>query len=164
MNGESEVNAIAIAVIASIPVPIQAATPTVDVVLPPRTMNHMDPETRATHARLEAWGKWARDSGIQAWPKRTMLGRMIEEGPSGASQQGKPPIAMPRDVADVDAAVGHLGAIDKQVIQTYYLRWEPKEVMARRNSMRVRQFDNVLRRARWRITGYLAALNTASNW
>lgn len=119
--------------------------------------NRMDPETKIVHERLEGWGRWARDSEIRAWPQATYLHRWSEQGIHGASQQGKPPIAMPEAVAVVDAAVCSLGAVDKAIIQTYYLRWEPIEVMARRHHMRVRQFQNVLRRARWRILGYIDA-------
>jgi hypothetical protein len=121
-----------------------------------RTMNHMDPETKAVHARLEAWGKWAREGALHAWPRRTILGRLIDKDALGVDQQGKPPISMPDDIAVVDGAVARLVATDKQCVQTYYLRWEPIEVMARRNGMRTRQFQNVLRRARWRISLMLA--------
>lgn len=86
-----------------------------------------------------------------------MLGRVMEQGASGASQQGRPPVQIPEAVAIVDAAVCRLAAVDRSVIQTYYLRWEPIEAMARRHQMRVRQFQTVLRRARWRILGYIDA-------
>jgi hypothetical protein len=82
---------------------------------------------------------------------------MIEQGPRGASQQGRPPVEIPEAIAVVDAAVCRLGAVDRRVIQIYYLHWEPIEVMARRSDMRVRQFQNILRRARWRILGYIDA-------
>jgi hypothetical protein len=122
-------------------------------------MNRMDPDTKAAHLRLEEWGKWAKDAETRAWPNRTLLGRVIDEG-FGAGQSTRPPIHMPPEVATVDAAVCRLGAIDRLVILTYYVRWEPIEVMARRSHMRVRQFQNVLRRARWRICGYLDAAET----
>lgn len=122
----------------------------------PRYLNHMDPETRRVHARLEEWGRWSRDAEVRPYPAVTLLGRVIEQGISGASQS-RPPIAMPDAVAVVDAAIGKLGAIDKRVVQTYYLRWESPEVMARRLQMRLRQFQAVLRRARWRIGGFLDA-------
>lgn len=118
--------------------------------------NRMDPDTKMVHLRLEEWGKWAKGSEAKAWPQTTMLGRVIEQGP-GASQSGRPPVEMPDPVAVVDAAVSRLGAIDRGVVQTYYIRWEPIEVMARRKHMRVRQFQNVLRRARWRILGFIEA-------
>jgi hypothetical protein len=122
-----------------------------------RTMNHMDPETKLVHARLEEWGSWAKDAEIRAWPSITPMGRMVEEGPHGAGQQTKPPISMPDTVAQIDSAVAKLGAIDKMVIKRYYQCWQPIEVMARLSGMRVRQFQNVLRRSRWRIIGYLDA-------
>lgn len=119
--------------------------------------NRMDTDTRIVHERLEQWGRWARDSEARAWPEATLLGRVIEQGANGASQSGRPPVQIPDAVAIVDAAVCRLGAIDRGVVQTYYLRWEPIDVMARRHSMRVRQFQNVLRRARWRILGFIEA-------
>lgn len=119
--------------------------------------NRMDPDTKLVHSRLEEWGRWAKDSEIRAWPAMTLLARVIEQGEVAAGQQGRPPVCMPPAVAIVDAAVCRLNATDKGVIQTYYLRWEPIEVMARRHHMRVRQFQNVLRRARWRILGYIDA-------
>jgi len=129
----------------------------VEVVMRDVRANRMDTDTRIVHERLEQWGRWAKDSEANAWPKSTLLGRVIEQGANGASQQGKPPVQIPEPVAVVDAAVSRLGAVDRGVIQTYYLRWEPIEVMARRHQMRVRQFQNVLRRARWRILGYIDA-------
>jgi hypothetical protein len=120
-----------------------------------RTMNHMDSDTKLVHARLEEWGRWAKDADAHAWPSITYLGRWIEQGIDGAVQQGKPPIAMPDTVSVVDAAVCKLNEIDRAIIKTYYLKWEPIEVMARRHHMRVRQFQSVLRRARWRIQGFI---------
>lgn len=119
--------------------------------------NRMDPDTKMVHSRLESWGRWAKDGEARAWPAMTLLARVIEQGQVAAGQQGRPPVAMPQDIAVVDAAVCRLGAVDRGVIQTYYLRWEPIEVMARRHRMRVRQFQNVLRRARWRILGFIDA-------
>lgn len=119
--------------------------------------NRMDADTKLVHARLEEWGKWAKGGEAHAWPSITYLGRWIEQGIDGAIQQGRPPVSMPQPVAVIDAAVSRLGAVDRAVIQTYYLRWEPIEIMARRHRMRVRQFQNVLRRARWRILGFIDA-------
>lgn len=123
-----------------------------------RTMNAMDPETKAVHLRLEAWGAWARDSGIRAWPQTTVLGRVIEEGPHGALSTGRPPTDMSDEVAHVDAAVAHLGEVDRRVIRKYYLEWAPPEAMAATLRMRLASFRAVLKRARWRIGGFLAAI------
>jgi DNA-directed RNA polymerase specialized sigma24 family protein len=123
-----------------------------------RVMNHMDPDTKAVHARLEAWGAWARDGEIRAWPVATMLARVIEQGTAGAAQGGRPPVAMPDEIAAVDAAVCTLGDIDKQAVRLYYIKWAPIEVHARKLGMRERQFRNVMRRARWRLAARLNLL------
>jgi DNA-directed RNA polymerase specialized sigma24 family protein len=123
-----------------------------------RVTSHMDPETKVVHGRLEAWGAWARDSEIRAWPVATLLGRMIDQQAAGAAQSGRPPVAMPDDIAAVDAAVCRLNAIDKQAIQLYYIKSLPVEIHARKMHMRVRQYQNVLRRARWRLAMFLGLL------
>lgn len=123
-----------------------------------RVTNHMDPETVAVHSRLEAWGAWARDAEIRAWPAVTLLGRMIDQQAAGAAQQGRPPIAMPEEIAVVDAAVCTLGDVDKQAVRLYYIKWAPVEAHARKLGMRPRQFQNVLRRARWRLAARLGLL------
>jgi DNA-directed RNA polymerase specialized sigma24 family protein len=123
-----------------------------------RVLNHMDPDTKAVHARLESWGAWARDGEIRAWPVATMLARVIEQGTAGAAQGGRPPVAMPDEIAAVDAAVCTLTSIDKQAINLYYIKWAPIESHARKMHMRPRQFQNVLRRARWRLAARLKLL------
>jgi hypothetical protein len=122
-----------------------------------RRINHMDPETKQVHLRLEAWGAWAKESEIRAWPSITILGRMMEQG-SGAGQQGRPPISMPEEISQVDAAVCKLGDIDRRAVKLYYIKWAPIEIHARALKMRPRQFQNVLRRARWRLALVLGAL------
>lgn len=123
-----------------------------------RAMNHMDPETRDVHARLEHWADWVRDHPLQAFPPRTMLGRVIEEGLHGAGASGAPPSPeFPPAVALVERAVLALCVIDQRVIRQYYLAWGTAEAHARACRMSVRQFRNVLKRARWRLSGYLAA-------
>jgi hypothetical protein len=129
----------------------------------PRTMNRMDDDTKRVHVRLEQWGRWARNIGISAWPPITVLGRVMEEGPHGSLSIGKPPTTMPEAVAHCDAAVAKLGDVDRRVIRKYYIEWAPIEVMAKDLRMRESNFRAVLRRARWRISGYLAAIENANN-
>jgi DNA-directed RNA polymerase specialized sigma24 family protein len=126
----------------------------------PRTMNRMDDETKLVHARLEQWGRWARNDGIRAWPPVTILGRVMEEGPHGSRATGKPPTALPDVIAHCDAAVSRLGPVDRRVIRKYYLEWAPIEAMAHSLHMREASFKAVLRRARWRISGYLSAIES----
>jgi hypothetical protein len=123
----------------------------------PRTLNHMDPETTAIHLLLEVWGKWAKHSGIAGYPKSSPTEKAARYGKLGIPQEsnykGEP--EMPEEIARLDAAVGRLCEIDRAAIRAYYTHWEPREVMARKCGMRARQFLNVLRRARWRLTIYL---------
>lgn len=123
-----------------------------------RRVNHMDPETKIVHAKLEAWGAWAKDSEVRAYPATNYLYRWAKEGIHGASQEGRPPVSMPDEIAAVDAAVSRLNAIDKRAVQLYYIRWQPLENHARTMHMRVRQYQNVLRRARWRLALFLDLL------
>ena len=125
----------------------------------PRTMNHMDPDTKEVHARLEEWARWAKDLGIAGYPRQSLTEKAATYGKLGIPQEPlhKPEVVMPDRVAVVDAAICRLGDIDRSVVRAYYLNWEPTSTIARRLKMRERQFQNVLRRARWRIVGFLDA-------
>lgn len=128
-----------------------------------RVMSNMDAESRLIHSRLESWARWARDfSEARAYPAVSVVGRMMEYGALGASQQGRPPVSMPDEIAAVDAAVARLGDIDQRAIKAYYLHWEPIENCAKRLRMNVRPFQSLLRRARWRIAIILNCANRAS--
>lgn len=120
-----------------------------------RTMNHMDPDTRRVHLRLEKWGSATRDSALVSWPKVTMLGRLIEQGPMGAGQAGRPPVSLSEEDAATDVAVSRLGDIDRQAIKEYYQGWMTIDILAKTMRIRVRQAQNILRRARWRLSGML---------
>lgn len=124
-----------------------------------RVTNHMDPDTKFVHARLEEWSKWAKDMGIAGFPHQSITEKAAKYGKLGIPQEPlhKPEPLMPDHVALVDAAVCRLNEIDRTVVRTYYLTWAPIEIMARKHHMRIRQFQHVLQRARWRIRGYLDA-------
>lgn len=126
-----------------------------------RVMNHMDPDTKLVHARLEEWARWAKDLGIAGYPKQSATEKAALYGKLGLPQEPlhKPESMMPEHVAVIDAAICKLGDIDRGVVKTYYLNWTAVEVMARKHHMRVLQFQRVLRRARWRIMGYLDAVS-----
>lgn len=122
-----------------------------------RSMNHMDPQTKLTHLRLESWGRATRGHEGVGWPAATLLARMIEQGPMGASQQGRPPVDLCDRDAKTDAAVARLGVIDQKVARDYYQGWFTISMLARRHRMRERQVQNILRRIRDRVGGFLAA-------
>jgi hypothetical protein len=125
-----------------------------------RAMNHMDPDTKLVHARLEEWARWAKEIGIAGYPKQSPTEKAALYGALGLPQEplNKPEPLMPDHVAVIDAAICKLGEIDRAVVKTYYLNWTAVEVMARKHKMRVLQFQRVLRRARWRVMGYLDAI------
>lgn len=131
------------------------AVEAVDIMRDKRALNHMDPDTKAVHLRLEAWGVWAHSHEVQAWPEMSVIGRMMKYGTLEAAHHTRAPISMPDEIAAVDAAVARLGDIDKRAIIAYYTHWEAVEATAKRTGMRVRQLYNVLRRARWRLSGML---------
>lgn len=124
-----------------------------------KSMNHMDPETKLVHARLEEWAKWAKDSGIAGYPKQSLTEKAAQYGKLGIPQESnfRTEPMMPDHVAMVDAAICRLADLDRRVVKIYYMRWEAVSVMAWHLRMRERKFQHILQRARWRIMGYLDA-------
>jgi len=122
-----------------------------------RTMNNMDPETKAIHIRLEQWGAETRER-LSGFPETTLLGRLIEQGPMGAGQSGRPPVSLSGPAARIDTCVAKLCQIDQKALRTYYQRQLSREMLARELKMRERQAQNVLRRARWRVQAHLAVM------
>lgn len=122
-------------------------------------MSHMGTEARQVHVRLMEWGKWTHEH-LHAWPQRTTLARVIEEGPAAPHASGGP-IQMPQRVANVDIAVARCPKIDQRALRRYYgLYDEPFEAVARSLNLGKRQAENVLSRARWRVWGYLLAIES----
>ena len=123
-----------------------------------RRMNNMDPDTKAVHLLLTEWGRYVRDLGVMGYPRQSVTEKAALYGKLGIPQEPlhRPEPPMPDRVAQVDAAVARLGEIDRKVITIYYSHWEAPGAMAGRAKMRLRMFQNVLRRARWRISGMLA--------
>lgn len=120
-------------------------------------MNNMSPEDRVIHIRLEQWGSETRQRA-NGWPEKTLLGRLIEQGPMGAPQAGSPPVELSEAAAHIDVCVAKLCQIDQRALKLYYQQWMAREDLARRLHMRERQAQNVLRRARWRVQAYLAVI------
>jgi hypothetical protein len=122
-----------------------------------RRMNNMDPETRAVHLRLEQWGAETRENP-SGYPPVTMLGRLMEQGPMGASQTGRPPVTLSEAASHIDVCVAKLCQIDQRALRFYYQAQISREMLAARLRMRERQAQNVLRRARWRVQAHLAVM------
>lgn len=84
------------------------------------------------------------------------MGRVEDEGPLAASSQGPPPISIPEHIAIVDTAVAKLKPPDDVVIKAYYLNWAPIEVLWKDTGLKSEaNFKVVLKRARWRIAGFI---------
>jgi len=125
-----------------------------------RTMNNMDPETKAIHLRLEEWGRWARDKGIQGYPSQSSTEKAAQYGKLGVpdlSQNKREPV-MPDHVARLDSCVARCCQIDQQALRTYYEYQISLYELGRKLGMRERQARNVLRRARWRVAAHLAVI------
>jgi hypothetical protein len=160
MKEENQLNAVALSVIEIIPVPLHSVR--VDIAIKQRdkrTMNHMDSESKVAHLRLEQWGRETREN-LTGYPPATLLGRLIEQGVTGAAQAGRPPTALSDSAAKTDACVAKLCEIDRRVLRFYYQTEIPVETLARKMSMRLRQAQNVLRRARWRFMAHLSVMES----
>lgn len=123
----------------------------------PRAFNSMDGETKLIHSRLEEWASWVRQwAGAQGYPAESYYHKwaLLHVSP----QPGHEP-QLPERVAHVDAAVARLGDIDKSVIKRYYLGWRPVKIWSNLSGIaNQHKFNVVLKRARWRVDGYLTAI------
>lgn len=130
---------------------------TLEVVRSARAMNHMDSETKIVHARLEEWARWVkRHCGAQGYPTESYYHKwaLLKIAPN----PGHDP-EIPDRVAHVDAAVSRLEATDKAVLMRYYLRWRPLDIWKYIPGINSETtFKRTLKRARWRVDGYLLAI------
>lgn len=88
----------------------------------------MKAEVAYADTRLDAWASWVR-SNQSAWPSRTLLARIMEEGTSGAAQ-GTPVDNMPHHVIETDRAVARIEARLRKTVKVYYLTHAASEVKA----------------------------------
>ncbi|MDB6104066.1 MAG: hypothetical protein JWO52_4065 [Gammaproteobacteria bacterium] len=106
---------------------------------------------------LEAWARWARSalSGL-GWAPRTLLARVIEFGAFGAASRGGMASLEADELCElVERAVMRLKDIERKVIVTRYLFWQPIEVSARYCRMSTGRFRTVLSAARRSVGDYL---------
>lgn len=81
--------------------------------------------------RLDAWASWVRGNQT-AWPPRTILARIIEEGISGAAQGICYVQSMPEIVGQTDRAVARIARELRKVLKVYYLVHASSEIKAAR--------------------------------
>jgi hypothetical protein len=112
--------------------------------------------------RLEQWG---RDVGQRStpgdWPAMTLLSRLIEYGPMGASQAGAPaPLGDPK-IAETERAVAQLPPRYKRAIVAFYAQSirGNTTLCARHCHCSIRQLQDTLKHARLMISDALARKN-----
>jgi hypothetical protein len=122
-----------------------------------RAVNAMDPDTRRIHARLEEWAVQVRRSaGACGYPPESVYVKWALLGVR--TETGHESELSPR-AANVEAAVLRLCAIDQGVIRRYYLAWRQTGIwkgLAGINNDD--KFRAILSRARFRVDGYLSAI------
>jgi len=122
-----------------------------------RAVNAMDPDTRLIHARLDEWAKEVkRSAGARGYPSESAY--VAWSVLQVRTESGHEPDLSER-AQHVEAAVLRLGAIDQSVIRRYYLDWRQTGIhkgLAGINNED--KFRSVLKRARFRVDGYLSAI------
>jgi len=124
---------------------------------------NLSPDLAYAEYLIERWAQWGKGQVPGAWPSITLLGRVIEQGFTGASQAGPLP-EMASEVAAVEVAVLRLRDDERKVIVKHYVYWQPREVSARYCRMNTDQFDRVLHRARRRIADMVNGYFSRENW
>jgi hypothetical protein len=67
---------------------------------------------------------------LNGYPAATLLGRIIEQGVSGAAQHGNQLECMPEEVLVTDVAITRLDVFERQVIMVYYLTYADSDIKA----------------------------------
>lgn len=95
---------------------------------------------------LDAWASWVR--GNQgAWPTRTLLGRVMEEGVAGAASHSAVVESMPYQILRTDRSVARLEDRLKRTIKLYYLTHSSSEIKAAQLGVSRATFWRLLERA-----------------
>lgn len=124
-----------------------------------RATNRLSPDLLDTDAGLVAWAKEkGEDRTGTEWPKKALLGRIMECGTDGLACGTGGPTNVSEDFMAYDSAVGHLGEIDRKVIWAYHVDWHKAREWKwwKLVHMSEKQAGRVLNRARWRVKGYIA--------
>lgn len=120
----------------------------------------MTPETLWIDRRLERAYAYAYEplKGL-GLPRKTLLARVIEMGPMGASQCGPvTPQDEPKDVRETRRCIGMLLNIEQQVLLIEYTTYAPREVKARSVNMTDGRWKTVLHRSRRRVLDMLMGM------
>jgi hypothetical protein len=105
--------------------------------------------------RLAQWGNWARKGEWLGLPSSTMLARYIEQG-AGAHQAGRPPVSIPEDVAEVDAAVCKLVPFLKIVCREHYTTTGEQIAKAKRLGLSKRLYRMRLENSQRQVASWIS--------
>lgn len=122
----------------------------------------MKAEVAYADGRLDAWASWVR-SNQSAWPARTLLARIIDEGTSGAAQ-GTPVDNMPHHVLETDRAVARIEPRLKRTVKVYYLTHAASEVKAAALHVSRATFWRMVERAQVAVHVQLVAGETQTSY
>jgi hypothetical protein len=125
-----------------------------------RGLNRLTPELHETDRALERWARVANARIGTEWKPANILGRLLDKDYVPGCGQSVAPVFIDEDDLATDAAVAHLGEIDRRVIRAYYVdrhRARLGQWWRLLTDMNKRQADNVLNRARWQVHGYRTA-------
>lgn len=123
-----------------------------------RCMSNMDTDLQPVHARLDEWANQAKGAFRQlGYPAESYYHKWALLGI--APNPGHMP-AMTERAANVDRAVRTLGELDKSVIWRYYMDFRPGDALWKGlHAIEDRNhFNRILKRARYRVSGALAAI------
>ena len=98
-----------------------------------RAVSRLEPRLRPADAACDQFGRFYLSDSPRPWSRTTMLGRLIEFGPMGASQSGMAVTAVPPLVMLVDRCFATFSPIRQHVFLTVYVwrRNECREVQIR---------------------------------
>lgn len=104
----------------------------------------LDPFLVPVHKRLVAWAAWLHtyyenEARRLGWPKRTIIARLMREGPSAAAQASTPAMHMPPEIEEVEQAVVSLRGIRGRVIRIFYVFCNDWPVEAQRGVLNMTQ-------------------------
>lgn len=124
-----------------------------------RELSRMEPKIRLVHFALEEYFEWkAGGMRLLGVSSRTIIGRLMEEGPWGASQPGGSivPEETPPKHKDIGDALCSLTDIRKTAIVLTYTQNIPVETIAHRMNQSASRTRNVVSEARQLIASFLA--------
>ena len=107
---------------------------------------------------IEVWARHVM-GGLShlGWPKRTLLARLIDQGPTGAAHVagGAPVDSWPELVLIFERGVLRLKQIERKVLITHAFYNQPPEVSARYCCMSYGRYRTILHRVRRDLAAYL---------